>query len=54
MFIFIFKVMYILCLHCIFCVAPCCRFDEVSNTLEPVDDGTADRCFISKSYDATR
>lgn len=30
------------------------RFDEVSETLAPVDDGTADRCFISESYDATR
>lgn len=30
------------------------RFDDVSNTLMPVEDGTADRCFISESYDATR
>eukprot|EP00752_Nemacystus_decipiens_P006824 g6126.t1 len=29
------------------------RFDDVSNTLSPVEDGTADRCFISESYDAT-
>lgn len=30
------------------------RFDEVSDTFEPVDDGTTDKCFISTSYDATR
>eukprot|EP00904_Undaria_pinnatifida_P004302 jgi/Undpi1/13873/HiC_scaffold_9.g03524.m1 len=29
------------------------RFDEVSTTLAPVEDGMADRCFISESYDAT-
>jgi len=28
------------------------RFDDVSDMLEPVEDGTTDRCFISKSYDA--
>jgi len=27
------------------------RFDSVSETYEPVDDGLTDRCFISKSYD---
>ena len=30
------------------------RFDDVSDTFEPVNDGTEDRCFISTSYDATR
>ena len=30
------------------------RFDSVSETFAPVEDGTADRCFISESYDATR
>lgn len=30
------------------------RFDAVSETLAPVADGTADHCFISESYDATR
>lgn len=29
------------------------RFDSVSDLLEPVADGVQDRCFISKSYDAT-
>lgn len=29
------------------------RFDSVSETFAPVEDGTADRCFISESYDAT-
>lgn len=29
------------------------RFDAVSDLFEPVDDGRSDRCFISKSYDAT-
>ncbi|CAM9847134.1 unnamed protein product [Discosporangium mesarthrocarpum] len=29
------------------------RFDAVSETHEPLDDGIADRCFISTSYDAT-
>lgn len=29
------------------------RFDSVSEVMAPLDDGTADRCFISKSYDAT-
>jgi len=29
------------------------RFDSVSDLLEPVSDGSKDRCFISKSYDAT-
>lgn len=27
------------------------RFDSVDDTFEPVEDGTADHCFISKSYD---
>ena len=30
------------------------RFDAVAETFAPVEDGTADRCFISESYDATR
>jgi len=29
------------------------RFDSVSDLYEPVADGARDRCFISKSYDAT-
>lgn len=29
------------------------RFDSVSEVLHPVADGIADRCFISKSFDAT-
>jgi Rab GDP dissociation inhibitor len=29
------------------------RFDAVSDLLEPVTDGLVDKCFISKSYDAT-
>lgn len=29
------------------------RFDSVSDLLEPVGDGSADKCYISKSYDAT-
>jgi len=29
------------------------RFDAVSDLLEPVTDGRTDKCFISKSYDAT-
>ena len=29
------------------------RFDNVSDTYEPIEDGTKDSCFISKSYDAT-
>ncbi len=29
------------------------RFDSVSDLLEPVHDGSADKCYISKSYDAT-
>jgi Rab GDP dissociation inhibitor len=30
------------------------RFDNVADIYEPVSDGRTDRCFISKSYDATR
>ena len=30
------------------------RFDDVSDTFEPIADGQEDRCFISTSYDATR
>ena len=30
------------------------RFDEVSETFEPLADGKEDKCFISTSYDATR
>lgn len=30
-----------------------CRFDSVTDLLEPVTDGFEDQCFISKSYDAT-
>lgn len=30
-----------------------CRFDSVSDLLEPQGDGSADGCYISKSYDAT-
>ena len=30
------------------------RFDEVSDTYEPIADGKADHCYISTSYDATR
>jgi len=29
------------------------RFDSVNDLLAPVADGTGDKCFISKSYDAT-
>lgn len=29
------------------------RFDSVSDLLSPLADGTGDKCFISKSYDAT-
>jgi len=29
------------------------RFDSVSDLYEPISDGTKDRCYISKSYDAT-
>jgi Rab GDP dissociation inhibitor len=29
------------------------RFDSVQNLVEPVSDGTGDKCFISRSYDAT-
>lgn len=29
------------------------RFDSVSDLLAPVGDGSADNCYISKSYDAT-
>jgi Rab GDP dissociation inhibitor len=29
------------------------RFEEVSDYMEPLQDGTSDRIFISKSYDAT-
>jgi Rab GDP dissociation inhibitor len=29
------------------------RFDTVSDLVEPVNDGTADRCFVSRSYDET-
>ena len=31
----------------------CIRFDSVSDLVEPVSDGIANHCFISKSYDAT-
>ena len=30
------------------------RFDEVSDTYEPIADGKEDPCYISTSYDATR
>eukprot|EP01036_Dinobryon_divergens_P023461 gene23463-31808_t len=30
------------------------RFDAVSDLLDPVSDGVHDKCFISKSYDATQ
>jgi hypothetical protein len=30
-----------------------CRFDSVTDLLEPVSDGREDQCFISKAYDAT-
>lgn len=30
------------------------RFDSVNDLLAPVNDGTGDKCYISKSYDATR
>lgn len=30
------------------------RFDSVNDLLAPVADGTGDKCYISKSYDATR
>lgn len=30
------------------------RFDSVTDLLAPVGDGTRDKCFISRSYDATR
>jgi RAB protein geranylgeranyltransferase component A len=30
------------------------RFDSVYELFEPVEDGRRDKCFISKSYDATR
>ena len=30
------------------------RFDEVSDTYEPIGDGKEDSCYISTSYDATR
>ena len=30
------------------------RFDEVSDTFEPIADGKDDHCYISTSYDATR
>lgn len=30
------------------------RFDNVADIYEPLSDGLSDRCFISKSYDATR
>ena len=30
------------------------RFDEVSDTYEPIADGKEDSCYISTSYDATR
>lgn len=30
------------------------RFDDISDTFEPVADGVEDKCFISTSYDATR
>lgn len=29
------------------------RFDSVSETFEPVSDGRDDKCYISKSYDAS-
>lgn len=29
------------------------RFDTVADLLEPLTDGCENRCFISKSYDAT-
>jgi len=29
------------------------RFDSVTDLLEPITDGRTDKCFISKSYDAT-
>lgn len=29
------------------------RFDSVSDVCEPIEDGIGDRCFISKSFDAT-
>lgn len=29
------------------------RFDAVADLFEPVEDGLADKCFISKSYDDT-
>ena len=29
------------------------RFTSVTTTYEPVSDGSADKCFISKSFDAT-
>lgn len=29
------------------------RFDSVNDLLAPVADGTGDKCYISKSYDAT-
>lgn len=30
------------------------RFDSVVDTYRPTGDGSADGCFISESYDATR
>lgn len=30
------------------------RFDSVYELYEPVEDGTRDGCFMSKSFDATR
>ena len=30
------------------------RFDSVNDLYAPVADGTGDKCFISRSYDATR
>ncbi len=30
------------------------RFVSVTHTFEPIEDGLADRCFISKSLDSTR
>ena len=29
------------------------RFDSVVDLVEPIGDGTADRCFISKTFDGT-
>ena len=34
------------------CIVISNSFDAVTDLLEPVTDGRADNCFISKSYDA--